>query len=142
MGSIYSSGIDDMIEELERLEEDVGQALDDMMDAALAEVEYSWRQSAQNHGFEPPGKSGKGTGSMIDSIGHTPIRKGRNGRYSEVLSGGKDEKGYPNDVKAFYQHAGTENIYPTYWVEEAEAMARPAVERHQEMVWEQYINKS
>lgn len=142
MGAIYSTGTDDLLAELERLEKDAGQALDDLMDAALAEVEYAWQQAAVMHGFEPPGKSGKGTGSMIRSIGHSPIRKGRDGRYSEVLSGGSDAKGYSNDMKAFYHHAGTVNVTPTYWVKDAENMARPAVELHQQMIWDAYINKS
>lgn len=141
MGAIYSSGVDDLLAELERLEEDTDQVLDDLMDAALVEVEYAWQQAAKMHGFEPPGKSGKGTGSMINSIGHTPIRKGRDGRYSEVTSGGVDSKGTSNDMKAFYQHYGTENVTPTYWIEDAEAIARPAVEQHQQMVWDAYINK-
>ena len=142
MGAIFSTGTDDLLMELERLEKDAGQALDDLMDAAVEEVEKAWKQAAVNHGFDPPGKSGKGTGSMINSIGHTPIRKGNKGRYCEVFSDGKDAKGDSNDMKAFYQHAGTENITPTYWVEDAEEMAMPAVEQHQQMVWDAYLNKS
>lgn len=141
MGAIYTSGIDDALAELERLEKDISPMLDEVMDTALQEVGGAWKQSMRLHGFAPPGRSGQGTGAMINSVGHTPIRKGKAGRFAEVVADGTDSKGVSNDLKAFYQHYGTSSITPTYWLDDAEQMAEKALDDKLPEIYNRYMKQ-
>ena len=144
MASIVTTGVNELLKELARLGEDEGPVLDAIMDTAIEGTVQGWEQAATAAGFDPPGKSGQGTGEMVRSIRASPVRRGSDGRYTEVYPQGTDSKGMRNAEKAFYNHYGTsgkKGIRATYWVDKAEEIAEPIVDKNANKLWADFIEQ-
>lgn len=133
MARFDTSGLDDLISEMQRMGETGGEVARTMVNAAVKEIAASWRETAEEHGF-------RDTGAMIDSIGYPePVGSIGDALYRDVYPQGKDRKGVRNAEKAFLLHYGTSRIRPAYWVDEADAKAGPRVQERLEEIWGEFL---
>lgn len=134
MARFDTSGLDDIIRDMERMGEDSGPVAEEMCMAAVEEIRDAWRASARSHGLVD-------TGAMIDSIGFgpAPVRAGAI-MYNDVYPQGKDAKGTRNAEKAFILNYGKSNYPATYWVDEADEKAAEPVQARIEAIWDRFLN--
>ena len=134
MARFETTGLDELIREMQRMGEDSGAVAETMVNAAAIEIRDAWRQSAENHGLID-------TGSMINSIGSPGPVKSIGGVFSQTVSPqGKDAKGVRNAEKAFILNYGTTRYQATYWVDEAEMAAGPKVQQRLEQIWGEFLD--
>lgn len=136
MARFDTSGIDDIIQSMERMNLEVSPVAEEMCMAAVEVIRDAWRESAEEHGF-------RDTGAMIDSIGFgpAPIRAGAI-IYNDVYPQGKDSKGTRNAEKAFILHYGSKRIPASYWVDEADARSVEPVNAKTREIWDRFIEKN
>ena len=133
MARFESSGLDDLIREMQRMGEDSGEVAEAMVNAAVVEIRDAWRETAEEEGLID-------TGAMIESIGFpAPVQKIGGVLYRDVYPQGKDAKGVRNAEKAFILQYGSSRIKPRYWVDKAEAAAGPRVQRRLEEIWGDFL---
>lgn len=142
MATIYFTGADDLEKALKALGDRSDEALDLLIGEMISETTDAWKEAGSRAGFDPPGKSGKGTGEMMASIGPGEIRTTASGRYTEVYPQGKNSRGIRNAEIAFYQNYGTSRVKPTYWVDKAEAAADEALPERLDGVWEDFLSEA
>lgn len=133
MARMDTTGLDELIRDMQRLGESSGPMAEAMVDAASVEIKNAWRESAERYGL-------RDTGAMIESIG-SPGGTKRLGDtlYRDIYPQGRDGKGVRNAEKAFIHNYGTSSIRPTYWVDDAEAKAAPRVEAKLTDMWDEYL---
>ena len=133
MARFDTTGIQDMISAMERMGQDVGPVAEEMVDAAVGEIQNAWRASADAHGH-------RDTGAMIESIGFGPgpVRAGGI-LYRDVYPQGKDSKGTRNAEKAFILHYGCKRFPGSYWVDEADEKAAEPAQAKIEAIWDRFL---
>lgn len=134
MARFDTSGLDDIIQQMQRMKADEGPAAEEMVNAATEEIKKEWQLSAYVHGHVK-------TGAMVNSIepaGSAPVRAG-NVIYRDVYPQGSDEKGTRNATKAFILNYGRSNLPGTYWVKEAEENSAGAVVDICTAIWNEFI---
>lgn len=133
MARFDTSGLDDLISEMQRLGEAEGPVAEEMCMAAVEEIRDCWMRSAQDHGHVD-------TGAMISSIGFgpAPIRAGAI-IYNDVYPQGTDSKGVRNAMKAFILHYGKHNMPGSYWVDDADAMSEGPVNAVCQAIWDRFL---
>ena len=67
MARFSTSGLDDIIQEMQRMGQNVGPVAEEMCMAAVEEIRDAWKKSADDHGL-------RATGDMINSISFGPAR--------------------------------------------------------------------
>lgn len=128
-----TSGLDELIREMERMGEQSGPVAKAMVEEGANIIRDEWKASAERHGH-------RDTGAMIDSIGFpSPVRTMGDILYRDVYPLGKDKKMTRNAEKAFILNYGTSKIKPSYWVEEADEAAGPKAEARLQAIWDDYI---
>lgn len=134
MARFETSGLDNMISEMQRLGQDMGEVAKRMVDAAVEEIKDAWKDSAEKHGH-------RDTGAMIDSVGYpNPVYKVGDALARDVYPQGKDGRGTRNAEKAFILNYGTSKIKPSHWVDEADENAEPLVEEKLLNIWDEHLN--
>ena len=132
MARMDTSGLDELISEMQRMGQDTGPVAEEMVEAAVEIIKQSWINAANEHGHVE-------TGDMIGSIGYgRPVNAG-NLIYCDVYPQGNDSKGVSNAAKAFILHYGKHNMPGTYWVDEAEMRAGPDVEAVCQAIWDRFL---
>ena len=133
MARFDTSGLDDMIREMTRMNLQSGELADAMCMAAAEEVRKGWRRSAEEHGH-------RDTGEMIESIGYARKPKDIGGIKSiDIYPQGKDSKGVRNAEKAFVLHYGTSKIEGSHWVDDADDYPGAEVEAALTQIWNDYV---
>lgn len=134
MARFNTSGLDQLISDMQRMGQETGPVAEAMVQAAAAEIRDAWRESAEAHGH-------RDTGAMIDSIGfpRTPQRAG-DILFQDVYPQGKDGKGVRNAEKAFILHYGTSRKKGSYWVDDADKNAGPKVQERLEQIWGEWLD--
>ena len=131
MAKMDTSGLDELIREMQRLGQDEGPVVDEMLDTAAGIIREQWRETAKRHGHVD-------TGAMVDSVDFT-VKGNARALYRDIYPQGVDAKGVRNAEKAFILHYGKHNMPGTYWVDEAEDNAGPeAIEACQE-IWDRFL---
>ena len=131
MAKMDTSGLDELIREMQRLGQDEGPVVDEMLDTAAGIIREQWRETAKRHGHVD-------TGAMVDSVDF-PVKGNARALYRDIYPQGVDAKGVRNAEKAFILHYGKHNLPGTYWVDEAEDKAGPeAIEACQE-IWDRFL---
>lgn len=151
MARFTTDGLDDLIQQLDAMGNDVAELAEEMLFAGAEEVAEAWRKSAEQHGH-------RDTGEMIKAIGYprTPRRvgdikaidiypigtepdrirkKASQDREGNILPIGGTIKGKRHAEKAFQTHYGTSKHPGSHWVDDADDMAGPMVEKR---LWEIY----
>lgn len=135
MARFDTSGIDDIIKGMDSIGELMGEAADDMLIAGAEEVKAAWKQSAEMHGL-------RATGDMIDSIDYPKQPKQVSGvKEIDIYPQGKDRKRVRNAEKAFILHFGTSKISATHWVDDADEIAAPRVQKAMEEKFDELLEK-
>lgn len=133
MARLDTSGLDDLIAEMERMGQSSGDVAEAMVDAAAVVIRDAWKETAEKYDLHD-------TGDMIRSIGFpTPPQKIGAAIFRDVYPQGKDSKGVRNAEKAFLLHYGTSRIKAKYWVDEAEAISGPRVQERLEEIWGEFL---
>jgi hypothetical protein len=133
MARFNTTGVDEIIADMKRMGELAGPTAQKMLMAGAEEVKIAWKASAEAHGH-------RDYGDMIASINFP--RKVSNA--GEILSidiypQGKDRKGVRNAEKAFILHYGSSRIPASHWVDVADAMAGPRVQKVMEEIWDEHL---
>lgn len=133
MARFDTTGIEQIIGEMQRMGQDIGPVAEEMCMAAVEEIRDAWKRSADAHGL-------RDTGAMIESIsfGPAPVRAGSI-LYNDVYPQGKDAKGTRNAEKAFILHYGTSRIPATYWVDQADKESEGPVEARITEIWDRFL---
>lgn len=133
MARLRMDGMEDTINDLERLGKNTDEATTAMLRAAGNVMSESWRSAAEKHHH-------RDTGQMIASISAGRKIKGQgSGKSIVVTSQGKDHKGVRNAEKAFILHYGTGKIAASHWVDEAERDAEPKMATIMQHIWNEYV---
>ena len=133
MARFDTDGLDDLIDEMQRMGQRSGEVAKAMTAAAADEIRDAWKQAAEEYGL-------RDTGAMIESIGFPgPVKDVGGILQQDVYPQGKDERGVRNAEKAFIQHYGSSRIKPKYWVDEADAAAGPKVQQRLEDIWGEFL---
>ena len=133
MARFVTTGLDDLIRDMQKMGQDSGKVAESMVDAAAEVIRGEWKASAEGHDLID-------TGAMINSIGTPGPVKRIGGIFSQTISPqGKDSKGVRNAEKAFILNYGTSRIPATYWVDEAETAAGPKVQKRLEDIWDEFL---
>ncbi|MCR4886300.1 MAG: hypothetical protein K5919_05230 [Clostridiales bacterium] len=130
------SGLDGILTEMARRQQLVGPTADKMLRRGAREVKKAWKRSAVEHGYEKPGKSKRGSGDMIKSIGYKDPKTRGDVRLIEIYPQGKDSKGVRNAMKAFILHYGTSKIRGSRWVDDADRYSEETAIPAMREVWE------
>ena len=131
MALFDTSGLDDLISEMQRLGQDVGPVADEMLDAAAGIIRDHWKETASEHGHID-------TGAMINSIDF-PVKGNARVMYRDIYPQGKDAKGVSNAEKAFILHYGKHNMPGSYWVDDAETKAGPEAIEACQAIWDRFL---
>ena len=133
MARFNTEGLDDLINEMERLGQNTGPVAEEMVNAAVDVIREEWRKSAEKHGH-------RDTGAMIKSIGIGPGPVKAGGLlYRDVYPQGKDSKGVRNAEKAFILHYGTARIPASYWVDDADDASGEPVQTVCQEIWDRFL---
>lgn len=132
MARFDTNGLDEIIQEMERMGEDTGAVAEEMVAAAGEEVRNAWKQVAEARGL-------RDTGAMIDSIGAGPVTRAGSILYCDIYPQGKDAKGVRNAEKAFILHYGKHGYPATYWVDEADEKSGEPVQARIEAIWDRFL---
>jgi len=134
MASIDSSGIDEIVAEMKRQGELVGEVADRMLLAGAEVVKSAWRDSIRRHGLVK-------TGDMLESVGSPDGLKTEGGiRRINIHADGYDRHGKPNVVKAYVHNRGNSRNKATHFVDEAEKAAEAPVHAEYERIWNDFLN--
>lgn len=141
MASFETSGLDDLISDMERRGETSGPMASAMVDAAVEIIRQAWVDAATAHGHID-------TGTMIRSIGYPePVHNLGGILYRDVYpqgthrrtsKGGKN-RSVRNAEKAFILHYGSSSIPASYWVDDADEAAGPLIQEKLEAMWAAYL---
>ena len=133
MARFDTSGIDEIIQNMQRMNMEVGPVAEEMCMAAVEEIRDAWRESAEEHGHHD-------TGALIASIGFgpAPIRAGAI-IYNDVYPQGTDSKGTRNAEKAFILHYGCKRFPGSYWVDDADWKSEGPVNARIKAIWDRFI---
>lgn len=133
MARFDTTGIQEIISDMERRCQDVGPVAEEMVNAAVEEIKLAWQASAEEHGH-------RDTGALIDSIGFGPgpVRAG-NILMRDVYPQGKDSKGVRNAEKAFILHYGCKRFPGSYWVDDADEKSAAPVQARIEAIWDRFL---
>ena len=138
MARFVVTGMQRVLQEMERREELTGKVAEVMLMSAAADVRVAWQMAAEKHGH-------RDTGRLIASIGYPRKPKDAGGVLSIDIypqgtdSGGKHKKPVRNAEKAFVLHYGTSKKPGSHWVDTADRLAEPMVDRTMATIWDQYI---
>jgi len=133
MARFETSGMDEIIRELDRLGNDAEPVARRMLKAGAEKVKEAWKQAAKQHQL-------RDTGDMINSINYAREPKRLSGILTiDIYPQGKDRHGVRNAEKAFVLHYGTKKIKPTHWVDDADQMAAEPVQKEFERIWDDYL---
>ena len=133
MARFNTSGLDDLISQMQQLGQNEGPVADEMVTAAVEVIREEWRKSASDHGHHD-------TGAMIASIGlgPGPIRAG-NIVYRDVYPQGSDSKGTRNAEKAFILNYGCKRFPGSHWVDDADFSSAEPVQAVCESIWDRFL---
>lgn len=133
MATLKTTGLDETIEEMERMGQLTGQVADAMLMVGAAWIAQGLEQAARREGHED-------TGELIASIGYPASpKKVQDVPTIQVYARGTDPDGVPNEDKAFVNEYGTTKIDPTEWWTEGEKEAEPKAVAGMIGVWSEFI---
>ena len=153
MSVFKTTGIDEVLAEMQYYDEMMGPTADAMLAAGAEEVKKAWKEEATRREF-------RDSGDMIKSIGFS--RKAVNAgdiQSIPIYPQGKDHKGVRNAEKAYILHWGTAGtnskraqkrrlkkdkvkgpgIPATHWVDDAEKNSVAPVEAAYNKIWGDYL---
>lgn len=136
MARFDTSGIDGILEEMDRAGMLVGETADSMLMAGAQVVSEEWRRAAEEAGL-------RDTGDMLKSIGYPRAPKTAGDiRSIDIYPQGKDRRGIRNAEKAFVNHYGTSRIKATHFIDVADERSGPRVQKAFEDIWDKAMGRA
>ena len=133
MARFDTSGLDDVVRYLERMDMTTGELADRMLLAGAAEVREAWQEAATLHKHRL-------TDQMYHSINYARTPKTVEGvRMIDIYPQGKDDKGVRNAEKAFITHYGTSTRPGSRWIDDADEISGRTVVPAMLRVYEDYM---
>lgn len=131
------TGTDAVLQDLFRESERVARKAPAMLEAAGRVMVGSWRDAITEAGHAPPGKSGRATGALGNSVQASKPKKDKNDAYTTtVYPRGKDKRGTRLAEVAFVLHYGTSKHPGDHFVDRAEDLAEAPAQEAMARVWE------
>lgn len=138
MARFDTSGLDNVLREMEAAGELVGETADEMLLAGAQVVSEEWKRAAREAGLVD-------TGAMIQSIGYArrPKDSGDVGeiRKVDIYPQGEDEREIRNAEKAFINHYGTSRLKATHFIDRADERSAPRVQAAFEEIWDRHLGR-
>lgn len=131
MAGFSCEGLDELISQMRKMGQMNGPVVAEMLDTAAEIVRESWKEAAERNGHVD-------TGAMVESVDF-PVKGDARALYRDIYPQGKDAKGVSNAEKAFILHYGKSSMAGTYWVDEAEQKAGPAVIAACQEIWDRFL---
>lgn len=133
MARFDTSGLDDIIRQMQSLGQDSGPVAEEMVVASVEAIKEEWQKSAQAHGHID-------TGAMIDSISYSPSTTVMGSIMSrDVYPQGTDGKGVRNATKAFILNYGKSTKAGSHWVDDADDNSAAPVQAVCETIWDNFL---
>ena len=133
MAQFNTSGIKELINQMQRMGLGISAVGKEMCMAAAEEIKLGWQKSAYEHGLHD-------TGAMIASINYPNAPSEVGGMmYIDVYPQGTDARGVRNATKAFILHYGSSRIQPTYWTDHGNDYASQTIPGTLQGIWEKYL---
>lgn len=107
MARFDMTGLDELMQDMERKGQLVGEVADQMVAAGAEEVVNAWKTQAAQFIKDP-----RATGAMAASVKASRSVRAGNATYSDIYPQGNDSKGVRNAEKAFILHYGKKAIRP------------------------------
>lgn len=140
MARFDTSGLDDVLADMKRHGELIGETADKMLMAGAEEVKKAWESAIELDDLID-------TGDMLKSIGYANApRTAADIRLIDIYPQGKDRKGVRNAEKAFINHYGTsgsggKGVEATHFVDVADELSADFVIEAYERIWEEFLTK-
>lgn len=133
MARLEMSGLDELMDQMDRMKENTGPVARAMIMAGAREMKEAMKAAAEEHGH-------RDTGDMIESIGYAkePTNLGE-ALAIDIYPQGKDRRGKRNAEKAFILHYGTSKITGSHWVDDAESDGEDMAVQAMKKIWEDYM---
>lgn len=136
MARFDTSGIDGILQEMDKAGALVGPVADEMLIAGAETVAQEWRSAAREAGLVD-------TGDMLDSIGYARAPKTAGDvRSIDIYPRGKDRRGIRNAEKAFVNHYGTSRLKATRFIDKADERSGPRVQAAFEDIWNRHMGRA
>jgi hypothetical protein len=136
MARLDTTGLDEVIQDMERMGQMSGAIAEQMVDAAAQVIRDSWKKEGAQ--FTKSGN--RAHGDMVNSVGFPEgVQKTGNLLYCEIYPQGKDRKGVRNAEKAFILHYGKKGYPATHWVDDADANAEGPAFEACVAIWDSFI---
>ena len=133
MARFEMEGFDELLADMKRQGELVGEVADRMLMAGAEEVKKAWRQSAERVPHRV-------SGDLINSIDYTRKPKTAGDiRTIDIYPQGKDRKGVRNAEKAFILNYGTKTRTASHWVDDADRASGEPVMQAMTEIWEKHL---
>lgn len=133
MARFDTSGLTEIIQALEAVQDSMPQFADEALLASAQEVQKAWQDSAREHGHVD-------TGDMLKSITYPRKPKKAGDVMSiDIYPQGKDSKGVRNAEKAFVLHYGSSSIKGSHFVDDADEASGPLVEKAMTKVYDKLL---
>lgn len=153
MARFDTQGLDELLADMKKQGELVGEVADKMLMAGAEEVKNAWRASAERNQL-------RDSGDMIESIGFPRKPKTAGDvRTIDIYPQGRDRKGVRNAEKAFILNYGTAGsnslnaqrkrkkqdkrkgpgIPATHWVDDADKASGEPVMAAMERIWDEHL---
>ena len=128
------TGMEAVIREMTRMDQQTGRVADEMLMAAAGVMTEAWKYAIASHGHVD-------TGAMFDSVRPTkPVMRG--GLKSlTVYPQGRDKNGVRNAEKAFIANFGRIHQAATHFADEAESTGEEPARTAMIAVWDRFIGQ-
>jgi HK97 gp10 family phage protein len=135
MASFKVEGLDELIDDIERMGAGLDPVFEEMLDAGADEIVKAWEAAIVKHKHVI-------TGQMLESVKSSKKKVGgAKQRLAEIFPHGKDERGIRNASKAFYCHFGTSKRPGTHFIDTAEEEGHRAAFEKVSQIWDRFITE-
>lgn len=135
MARMEFSGTQELMDELFAESERLERKATEMLGEAGQVVVDAWKQAITEAGHAPPGKSGRATGDLVNSIRASAAKRKGDAYTSEIYPHGRDRRRQRMADVAFVLHYGTSRLKGDHFVDQAEEKADEAAQAVMEQVW-------
>jgi len=147
MARFSTTGMTEIIEQMDKMGQTTGELAEKILFAGAEQIKQCWKKAAKMHGHID-------TGQMFESIGY-PKKPKKN---SDILSIDIYPQGKERDTiskkdghiipgtreaeKAFVLHYGTSKRPGSHWVDTADDLSGPAVEKESQRILDEWMGEN
>ena len=136
MARLEYSGTQEMMDALFAESEKLERKATEMLGEAGKLAVKAWQDAITRAGHAPPGKSGRATGDLMNSIRASAVKKNGEAYVSSIYPHGRDRHRQSMADVAFSLHYGTSNISGDHFVDMAEEQIDETVWDVMQDVWD------